>query len=222
MGMLERLRRLWALRASAHDSAAENSFAQIHALVQQTRRERGLETDAVAFVHLVLRRVLGLRDDALRAAVTHGRDDGGIDAIHIDRAGAQVPGCDYQAAHIVACDYAGSAAEARRPIARARLEQLAKTWVAIASSTDGGLTLNPPLRARIAALHDYWRGIHNDAPHQIHLVTNREHAGIDATWLEGRMDYYASHFYHYLEAADLLAALGLPAGPPSRPGEPRP
>lgn len=189
-----------------------SAFEQIHALVQDTRRRRALTSDAEAFVHLCLQRVLRLDGDAITVAVTHGALDGGIDAVHIDHAGAHVPTCEYDGAHVVACDYADNPAESRRPIPRARLDSLAKTWVAIASSTDDELTLNPRLRQRIAALHGHWQSVESThVPHDIYLITNREQARVDRTALERRMDYYMGHFYHYCEQADLVHALLAPA-----------
>jgi hypothetical protein len=63
-------------------------------LVQDVRLRRALASDAEAFVHLFLERILHLSNDAIREAITHGADDGGIDALHIDHVGAQVVGCE--------------------------------------------------------------------------------------------------------------------------------
>lgn len=191
----------------------EGKFAQLHELVQETRRHHGLASDADAFLYLFLERILGLSDEAIKAAVTDGPLDGGIDAVHIDHEGARVAGCEYLGAHIVACDYAETAAESRLPIPRTRLNLLVNTWVAIASSTDDGLTLNPALRRRIAALHRYWESVEStEVPHDIYIVTNRERSGIDRRNIERQMDYYMGHFYHYYEQADLVGTLSA-AGP---------
>lgn len=180
-------------------------FLQLHNLIEQTRRRRALGSEAEAFVYFFLQRILCLSDGAIEIAVTHGPLDGGVDAVHIDHEGARVIGCEYLGAHVVACDYAESLAESRLPIPRTRLDRLINTWVAIASSTDSGLTLSSALRQRILALHRYWDSVESsEVPHDIYLVTNREHSGIDRRQLEGQMDYYAGHFYHYYELPDLV------------------
>ncbi|MBC8028721.1 MAG: hypothetical protein H7Z16_01305 [Pyrinomonadaceae bacterium] len=190
-----------------NSTMASKPYEQIHQLVQNTRRRHALASDAEAFVWLFLERIVHLSNDAIKEAITQGSGDGGIDALHIDHKGAQVPDCDYQAVHIVACDYADSVAASSLPIARVRLQRLADTWVAIASNTDGDLKLNSALRRRITALHRYWQPIQNDVPHQVYLVTNRKRSEIDRVWIEQKMNYFMSNSYHYYEQADLIARL---------------
>ncbi|HEU4710838.1 MAG TPA: hypothetical protein VFS76_04695 [Pyrinomonadaceae bacterium] len=200
--------------AHHRDEAAERNFIAIHELARESRKQHALASDAEAFVYLFLQKVLLLKEDAIRDALTHGPDDGGIDAIHVDHKGAQVVGCDYQGAHIVVCDYADSLRETKRPINRARLERLVKTWIAISSSNDEQLKLNPALRRRIEALHRYWDSIKSvHVPHDIYIVTNRQRSGIDRAALKSKMDYYQSEFYHFYEQDDLIACLANGHGP---------
>jgi hypothetical protein len=200
-----------ALQPESHVTEAENAFAQLHELVQDTRKRRGLASDDEAFVYFFLERILQLNDNAIQVAVTHGPDDGGIDAVHLDQEGAQVAGCKYMGAHVVACDYADSLAESKYPSGRARLDRLVSTWLAYSMNTDAKLTLNSALRGRIIALNRFWAKVSESegtihVPHDIYLVTNRKRLGIDRSGIERQMDYYQHHFYHYLEQSDLVAA----------------
>ncbi len=64
-----------------------------------------------------------------------------------------------------------------------------------------------PADGGIDALHHYWNKIESThIPHNIYLVTNREHSGIDRDAIQRQMNYYQSHSYHYFDQADLVAA----------------
>lgn len=175
-----------------------SDFQKLKQIIKKTRLEKDLNSDPKAFVYLCVKYFLKLPPEKISESITHGKHDGGIDAVHIDDEGI----------HIVACDYSKNKLGSKSPIPKKRLERFISTWLAIASSNDEELSINEVLRRKLDEIKSSWARFESGyIPHIFYFFTNREYDGIPRKETERRMNYYMMHTYHYFEQEEIAEAL---------------
>jgi hypothetical protein len=166
---------------------------------EDIRKANKLRNNDEAFIYLSLKATSNLSVGQFHSVITNGPDDGGIDAIYIDRAGA----------NILVTDFGENIEAFKSRFAKGKLKKMTATMKKIITSEITRDEINSRLWNAFGKLKEYWNSIEgNYIPHNFFFCTNKLNPKLShRKKLERQLNYYMKHDYYYLNSNSLRCLL---------------